>query len=264
MLKLVFPGGEHAPVLLDQGNHTIGTDPGCAIALTQPGVEAVHCELRLAAGRAMLHVSDGAAVEVNERPVQGLIALRAGDTLSIASVRMRLVALPAAVPATPATAAASMHDEEPSEASDPGLTRVRPALPRFVLRGVSGTVLGRSFPLAGTATVGRAAECVLHLDDAGLSRQHARLIPGPDGVQVEDLGSTNGTFVNGRRIRSALAKGGDEIAFDTVRFRLLDANRSELEQLAPKPQQRVRMPLWWWVGVAAVLLVLVWVAFGLR
>ncbi|MCR6496702.1 FHA domain-containing protein [Thermomonas sp. S9] len=260
-MKLVFPGGEHAPCLLESDVTTIGSDPGSGIVLEQPGVLPQHCALQMTGGRVLLQVMPDAAVSVNARPVQGLIALRPGDQLDIAGVQVRLAAMPAPVVARNREAAPAVDSQGSVE--DAGLTRVRPVLPRFVLRGVSGSMLGRSHPLVGVATVGRAPECTLQIEDAGLSRQHARLVPVADGVQIEDAGSTNGTFLNGRRILQGLAVAGDEIGFDTVRFRLLDSTRSELQQLAPRAAG-FRMPLWWWVAAAAALAALAWVVFWLR
>lgn len=97
--------------------------------------------------------------------------------------------------------------------------------PEYLLRGVTGAVFGRNFPLYAPLTVGRAPECGLYLEDSGISRQHARLRPLDYGVEVEDLGSTNGTFVNGHRVTVGIAAVGDEIAFDQLRFRV-DARRS--------------------------------------
>jgi Protein of unknown function (DUF3662)/FHA domain len=54
---------------------------------------------------------------------------------------------------------------------------------------------------AGGATIGRSRECDVVLDDAGISRRHAQLTPGPHGWAVEDLGSTNGVRVNGEPLR---------------------------------------------------------------
>jgi pSer/pThr/pTyr-binding forkhead associated (FHA) protein len=71
----------------------------------------------------------------------------------------------------------------------------------FVLRGVTGGAFGRSYALTIPATVGRSPDCDIHIDAPGLSRLHARLVPTADGVIVEDLESTNGTFVNGYRVR---------------------------------------------------------------
>jgi hypothetical protein len=256
-MKLVFPGGEHPPVLLESGVTTLGSDPQCMVRLDIPGIHPRHCELRLGDERVMLQVMPGAEVRVNDRDVEGLIALRPGDLMALAGVTVRLVALQAT---TTAGEPASVKSE-----LDVGMTTVRPVLPRFALRGVSGTVLGRSFPLASVMTVGRAPDCLLQLDEPGLSRQHARLIPTADGVQIEDAGSTNGTFLNGKRIRSALAKPGDEIGFDTLRFRLIDTTRSELSQVAaPEERRHLPTPLWWWVGVAGIVAIVLWVLFGLR
>ena len=47
------------------------------------------------------------------------------------------------------------------------------------------------------------------------------------GVQLEDQGSTNGTYINGRRVVRGVARAGDEIGFDTVRFRLTASNQAE-------------------------------------
>ena len=104
---------------------------------------------------------------------------------------------------------------------------MRPVVPRFVLRGVSGEGFGRSHPLLGPTVVGRAPECNLRLDANGLSRQHARLVLTGGGVQVEDLGSTNGTFINGKRVQRGIAVAGDEIGFDQLRFRLTVPGKQE-------------------------------------
>src|SRR5215468_2175299 len=56
---------------------------------------------------------------------------------------------------------------------------------------------------AGEFCIGRSAECQLSLDDPLVSRRHALLRIGTDGVSVEDLGSRNGVLVNGTKIEGA-------------------------------------------------------------
>jgi ABC transport system ATP-binding/permease protein len=51
------------------------------------------------------------------------------------------------------------------------------------------------------AVIGRASECEIHLDDPLVSRRHARVLASEIGTGIEDLGSTNGVYVNGRRSR---------------------------------------------------------------
>lgn len=67
---------------------------------------------------------------------------------------------------------------------------------------------------------GREAGCDLMLDEGRCSRKHASLQPAPGGILVTDLGSSNGTFINGSRIEKGIAKAGDELGFDTARFRV--------------------------------------------
>jgi pSer/pThr/pTyr-binding forkhead associated (FHA) protein len=66
---------------------------------------------------------------------------------------------------------------------------------------LSITLAGRSIVLAGgDYLIGRAPSCTVVLDERSVSRQHARLRIGAHGASIEDLGSTNGVFVNGKRV----------------------------------------------------------------
>ena len=72
--------------------------------------------------------------------------------------------------------------------------------------------------------VGRDPKCEISLDLPMVSWHHARLTKTPDGILVEDLGSRNGTYVNGvRAIGKVLAKAGQEIGLGSVRFQLLES-----------------------------------------
>ena len=72
---------------------------------------------------------------------------------------------------------------------------------------------GQTIEVAAPTTVGRDAHSGIRLDrDEFASATHARIEPRPDGAWVDDLGSTNGTFVNGAKLKRAqLAKVGDVI-----------------------------------------------------
>jgi ABC-type multidrug transport system ATPase subunit len=76
-----------------------------------------------------------------------------------------------------------------------------------------------------SVVIGRAVESDLVLDDARVSRQHARIVRSPDGsFDVQDLGSSNGTFVNGRRIQSGRLESGDFIGVGGQTLQLLDGH----------------------------------------
>lgn len=62
---------------------------------------------------------------------------------------------------------------------------------------------GKVFKLGDELTIGRASTCTLVLDDAYVSQMHARIFPRNDRFVVEDLGSTNGTYLNRQRLTSS-------------------------------------------------------------
>lgn len=91
--------------------------------------------------------------------------------------------------------------------------RAERKLPR-TLKVTHGPQSGVSLPLGQPILIGRAADCQLLLDDDYVSTRHARITLGPAGYQLEDLGSTNGSFVNNARITTPTAIGPS----DTVRI----------------------------------------------
>jgi predicted component of type VI protein secretion system len=81
----------------------------------------------------------------------------------------------------------------------------------LVLTGGKRLVVG-----PGGATLGRSRQCDIVLDDQNVSRQHAEIRPRGGSWVLNDLGSTNGSCVNGRRIDGPeVLKPGDEIELGT-------------------------------------------------
>ncbi|MGZ8578961.1 MAG: FHA domain-containing protein, partial [Actinomycetota bacterium] len=75
----------------------------------------------------------------------------------------------------------------------------------------------RAVRLEAATTIGRAPECELRVDDTYASQQHARIFGRNDSWFVEDLGSTNGTFVNEQRLAApAMLTPGDRIRVGTT------------------------------------------------
>ncbi|QQO06512.1 FHA domain-containing protein [Luteimonas sp. MC1750] len=134
-------------------------------------------------------------------------------------------------------------------------TVVRPALPRFVLRGVSGAGFGRTFPLVGPTVLGRAPECAIHLDHPGISREHLRLTPTAEGLLVEDLGSTNGWLLNEVPQQRGWARHGDEIGIDVLRFRVVAPGLAPVPtpQAGTAPARTAGVSNRWWLAALAVL-----------
>ena len=91
----------------------------------------------------------------------------------------------------------------------------------------NGGFEGMTYELTAEETlIGRNPTTDITLLDEGISREHAILIydEETDDYSVEDLQSTNGTKVNGKRVRSATLEPGDEIQIGRTRFQFLSGD----------------------------------------
>ena len=95
-----------------------------------------------------------------------------------------------------------------------------------IVAGAGGTagslVLGDGTRVAlgdQAATLGRLSDCTVQIDDPQASRRHAEIRPVPDGYLIADLGSLNGTSVNGRPTTEQVLSDGDVITIGAVAIR---------------------------------------------
>jgi pSer/pThr/pTyr-binding forkhead associated (FHA) protein len=87
-----------------------------------------------------------------------------------------------------------------------------PGLSGFALVVASGPGRGKHFLLdEGEHEAGRNPQALIFLDDITVSRHHASFTAAEDRLTVRDLGSTNGTYVNGQRVDSGELHSGDEV-----------------------------------------------------
>lgn len=82
----------------------------------------------------------------------------------------------------------------------------------------SGPEKGQVIPIMDRVEIGRALECYISILEPGLSRKHAELELDGDGIVLRDLGSVNGTYVNGEKIDEARLKDGDRMQFERIKF----------------------------------------------
>jgi len=282
-MRLYFPNKEHADVIVGPGDTSIGAAADNQVVVAKTGIAAHHVSLAVSERSIVLSVRDAQArVHVNARPVREKALLRLGDTVSLDTIQFVLkpdrdevirTKVPAAKPhmATP---------PPPSTDEDMSATRTRLIPPKVVLRGVSGSYFGKIVPVRGRLVIGRGGDCDLVLDEPEMSRRHAVIENSGDGIYLRDLGSANGTFVNGVQVRDAVLHPDDQIAFDQNRF-LLEApslpTREEGAQLAvdpddstitqtmravPRPSvpapapvadERNKNDIWWLIGAAALI-----------
>jgi len=75
-----------------------------------------------------------------------------------------------------------------------------------------GHAMGRRYELSDEMIIGRGSQSPIEILDDGVSRRHCRLVQVADGWEIEDLGSRNGTFVNGAQVQRQRLQFGDKIA----------------------------------------------------
>jgi hypothetical protein len=102
----------------------------------------------------------------------------------------------AALAGEPVDAPRSRHREQPLGGGLMGNMH-----PRLEVVAAAGYEPGTTFDISEGATLGRADSAEIPVDDPFASSAHARIYPRGDFMHVEDMGSTNGTYLNGRRLR---------------------------------------------------------------
>lgn len=113
----------------------------------------------------------------------------------------------------------SSRESVPLGAVDVAVTGEAGVRTRFSLRMIKGVSEAGVYLIQGTARIGRGDENEVVLADPSVSRAHALLDTGAAAAVVRDLGSTNGTFVNGRRVFTQELRDGDELTFGNTKMR---------------------------------------------
>jgi hypothetical protein len=197
-LKLRFPEHHHPEMPLGPGVHGIGRI-GDTVGLVGDG-DAPAIRLFVDRRGVWMTVADGArGIHVNGRPVQRMAMLRLGDAIYLDGVEMVL-------------ASSRRVDPLPDALRHvPGEFR---GDCRVVVRGVGGRHHGRSFTLEAPRLVGRSDEADIRIDDADFAERHARIEMIGNRIVLRDLGSGDGSLVNGEPVRDAVLTPGDQIVFD--------------------------------------------------
>lgn len=95
-------------------------------------------------------------------------------------------------------------------------------MPGWILKSGGDDPITLRLVTGSVRTIGRAARADFIVDAALISRLHCRLTAEPsDQLVVEDLGSTNGTLVNGRRVGRTILKPGDRLTVGRIEFEVL-------------------------------------------
>src|SRR6266852_3778248 len=116
-----------------------------------------------------------------------------------------------------------------------------PGSKAYALKFISGKYQGGEFPLKmdRQVIIGRSNDLDMVLVEDMVSRKHAKITISGGKITIEDLGSTNGTFVNGEKVKQARLKEGDRILIGTSILKLVHQG----ENAADLDEHQVRQKL---------------------
>jgi ABC-type multidrug transport system ATPase subunit/pSer/pThr/pTyr-binding forkhead associated (FHA) protein len=205
-------GGEHRVTVADEALR-IGRDPLCPIVVDDPRVSREHLELTYQADRWRLRDLGSIngtftdAGRVYEMEILDACTVRLGNPVDGPVITLR----PDGHPTPPATTTDPAQRGQPTEAGvgRPAPGSAAPLGPRFA----AGRMPSATYRAADRTRIGRAPDNDIVLDDLLVSRYHADLIRDGAGFRVIDLGTRNGTYVNGRQVEQAVLRPGDLLSF---------------------------------------------------
>lgn len=216
MLKLTFKDPQLQTVELKTTRLTIGREKDNELMLTDTNISGFHAEIQTEDNRSYL-VDLGSAngTFINAKKINGRQEIKAWDLLTFGPVEAEVVDPDKRRPTTVMKAISDADLARGSKA-----TTVRPAIGNWSLSGSSAPVKGKVFPLHGTMVLGRDPGCEIAFDSSGVSAKHAELMEMAGVLRIRDLSSTNGTFVNGKKISETTLKNGDILKLDEVSFKV--------------------------------------------
>ncbi|SMF31767.1 FOG: FHA domain [Alteromonadaceae bacterium Bs31] len=215
MLQLQFKDNTSKPIWLAKPEYIIGCALECSLTIKDPHIRAQHAKLVVNGERAVIsNLIGDDKIRVNGVPVNKPRDIGHGDVVSVGITELVVL--------DPKKAAQEPPQEQTSKPQPWELLPMMTALS------------GKQYPIEGSMTIGRSKECEISLGVTHLSRVHAQISVTQRGLELKDLSSANGTFVNGQRIERAVLKPGDEVRFDTVSFQV-SGPQQDLELTTVRP-----------------------------
>src|SRR5690606_27346493 len=134
----------------------------------------------------------------------------------------------------------------PDRLADSSGSHQRPSPTRLALRFISGKYQGGEFPLDEfqEIVIGRSSDLDMVLVEEMVSRRHAKISLQGGVVSIEDMGSTNGTFVNGEKVQQATLQEGDRVLIGTSILKLVSIPNDPSSSRRPDAvaNRRVTLP----------------------
>lgn len=224
MLKLQHKNSDRS-IWLVGPKMKVGAGKDNEVVLTGDGVADLHAELYVEGDNVAVAPVGGNPCLVNGQAISAKTALKVGDEVTVGSREFLIV------PPKQGTKAA-VPREAAEDANATVMRKVAKVEPAgkgtgWMLQATHQSLGNKRYPVNGKVVVGRAQECELSFSYDRLSRRHAELKIVSGALHVKDLESSNGTFVNGKRVDSVRLQPGDTLSFDKLSFTVVGPSDGE-------------------------------------
>jgi pSer/pThr/pTyr-binding forkhead associated (FHA) protein len=201
---------------------TIGRNSSNDWVIDGLGVDDFHAEISIHSDYLILKSVEGSCL-VNNLPVDKEYQLASGDELKIGNQRL-IVLDPKTIEQAPSPKSSEVNvDEDSSNGQLEQSWTLIPDHPKLK---------NRDFSIVDRCVLGRAKECEFSIPYKMLSREHASLTIVDNLLILQDLGSSNGCYVNGKRVKKVNLKGGDKVSFAKLSFRVQPPSKAILKTVA--------------------------------
>lgn len=230
-----------------QGSYVIGRLDGCDIVLPSSSVSRQHARIFVLNGRCYIEDMGSAnGIMVDGQRVVGRRDLGTASQLRLGDYYLYL------------------EFQRPNQNDEQRVLQTL-FIPQdedlFKLVRIGDNFAGEEFILSEVEnTIGRTDENFILLSDPSISRHHAKIFRHADTYQVQDLGSSNGSTINGKPLKApVILSSGDQVKFGNVEFVFVEGNRTvDARAYQSAPQQSSKL----YLIIAVAILLVVGIAIG--
>lgn len=208
MLKIQFKDRRKPAMWLVDSSLKLGSDVTCDIVIDDSQVEAFHCELLIdQEDLTLTNLSTSKSIFVNDVPVVKTHQLEAWDVIKIGNAELEIVD--------------PLRERNRPVQSQASKTVIRTVVSEWMLKANTSPLTGQFFQVNHAFTIGRDEKADILIPLSFISRIHARLILKKTKLMIEDANSSNGTFVNGEKVKSCELRNNDEVRLDEFSFTVI-------------------------------------------
>ena len=223
MLKIRHKNNKHSAVWLVEPKVSVGRAGQNEFVIDDPSVADHHVDIKVSHEvLTLVNVSGAGDVTINGKAIEQSSPLKADDILGIGKIELEIV------------------DPKREQRPAPAAQSDKSASTGWALKANHTALSNRVFTIKEETIVGRSNECDITLAAAHLSRRHAKLVIQDGLLYIKDLGSANGTYLNGKRVvGEERLRRGDELKFDTLSFGVIgpaqDMDKTTVRQIPNIP-----------------------------